>query len=215
MTSEESSVRSRISSEAKSEITSLSGARTGRFMGQVALCWAVIATSIYIAVLANNIFVTLLAIVVIATRQNVFGLLTHEQAHYLGLTSKYGDWICNALVSYPLLILSVENYSKVHLAHHHYFFSQRDPDFHRKSGENWTFPMPRKKLLKLLLKDATGLSLVSTMKGKNNISMGQHYRRKNPTPIWFKLGYFATIATVLTLTHTWIYFLMALDHHLV
>lgn len=66
----------------------------------------------------------------------VLGLLLHEQVHRLGLRSKYGDWIVNLLVAYPIMFTTVEDYAKVHLSHHKYFFTRRDPDFIRKSGKD-------------------------------------------------------------------------------
>ena len=178
------------------------------FLTQALMAWLVILGAIYVGLHAQSIPVTIACIVIIATRQNILGLLTHEQAHYLGLRSKYGDWLCNALISYPLLALSVEGYAKVHLTHHRYFFTQKDPDFLRKNGEDWALPLPRRKLLRLFTKDLLGLSIVDTIIGKNVDVPGYEFARKYPTPRWFKLAYYLTAAWVLTWANVWDIFLL-------
>lgn len=95
------------------------------------------------------------------------GLLMHEQVHMLGLRGRYGDSLANTLVAYPLGG-TVEGYARVHLSHHQHYFSDRDPDFARKSGPDWTFPMPWDRLLRLVLSEITGLSFLKLVKGKRS-----------------------------------------------
>ena len=83
----------------------------------------------------------------------------HDQAHCLGFKARFGDVITNIIAAYPLLVLTVEGYSKVHLSHHRHFFTQDDPDFLRKSGEEWHFPKKMSNLGKLFLRDLFGLNL--------------------------------------------------------
>ena len=148
-----------LSKSAKSEIMNLSRRRPGMFLFHAFLTWAVILGSISLAVWADNLLVSLLAIFVIATRQNVLGLLVHDQAHCLGFKARFGDVITNIIAAYPLLVLTVEGYSKVHLSHHRHFFTQDDPDFLRKSGEEWRFPKKMSNLARLFLRDLFGLNL--------------------------------------------------------
>jgi hypothetical protein len=110
-----------LSKAARREIMNLSRCRPGMFLFHALLTWAVIFGSILLAVRADNLLVSLLAIFVIATRQNVLGLLVHDQAHCLGFKARFGDVITNIIAAYPLLVLTVEGYSKVHLSHHRHF----------------------------------------------------------------------------------------------
>ena len=78
---------------------------------------------------------TVIAVFLVATRQNLLDLLVLERAHLLGYRGRFGDHVVNRFAAYPLLVLTVEGYAQVHLAHHRDYFNASDPDFQRKSGD--------------------------------------------------------------------------------
>ena len=121
------------------EIQQLNGARPLAFTLELVSAWAVIVGIIAWAEYVGSIWATIVAIIVVGTRLNVLGLLVHEQAHLLGYRGRFGDLLVNIFAAYPLLVLSVEGYAQVHLAHHRDYFTEKDPDFLRKSGEEWSF----------------------------------------------------------------------------
>ena len=139
------------------------------FCWELLLAWVSIGAAIFISLWFDRIGVTLLAIVFIATRQNVLALLMHEQTHWLAFRSKWGDRFVNALITYPLL-LTIEGYRRTHLSHHNYYFTNRDPDWLRKQGREWTFPQMVAELFRSFFKDITGLSLWKFLKGKNMLT---------------------------------------------
>ena len=136
----------------------------------------------------------------------MLGLLVHEQAHCLGFPARRGDVIANLLGGYPLLVLTVENYAQVHLSHHKYFFTDRDPDFLRKSGCDWSFPMPAWRFARLLLSDLVGFNVWRLLKGKR--LEGDAFKRPHPTPKWIRLIFYGSVAVALTATNTWHLFLL-------
>src|SRR5437762_13007572 len=75
----DTTIRSQISEETRKKIIRLSGPKPRRFILEAVLAWVAILTSVCIASFSGNIFITLLAIFIVATRQNVLGLLIHEQ----------------------------------------------------------------------------------------------------------------------------------------
>lgn len=198
----------KLSSAARAEIQKLSGNRPRRWLLEAAINWAGIALAIWIGVAAANLFVTLLCIVFIGTRQMVFGLLLHDQVHRLGLRGKYGDWIANSLVGYPLFATTVEDYAKIHLSHHKYFMTSKDPDFIRKSGEEWTFPMRLGRMLRMLAMDITGLNTIKLIKGKTGKPGMEEFKRKNPSPLWLRLVFYAVAAALISWVHGWTVFLI-------
>lgn len=199
----------RILSEAViAEISALNGARPLAFTCQLLAAWAVIGGVILLAIYVNTIWATIIAIFVVATRQNVLGLLVHEQAHLLGYRNKYGDLLVNLFAAYPLLVLTVEDYAQVHLAHHRDYFSENDPDFIRKSGEEWSFPKTRGEIAKLFLGDALGINTLKLIRGKKQPRQGFVFARRYRIPTWVRPAYFVVLAGALTLTGTWGVFLL-------
>ena len=75
-----------------------------------------------------------------------------EQVRYLCYKGKYGDLIVNFFAGYPLFVMGVEGYAKMHLAHHKYYLKENDPDGVNKSGKEWIFPKTKKEMSFFLLR---------------------------------------------------------------
>ncbi|MES2151945.1 MAG: fatty acid desaturase [Pseudomonadota bacterium] len=196
-----------LSITAKREILVLSGARPFRFGAELLFTWVWIAAFMTLGVLVDNLAVTMLCVLLIGTRQTVLALLLHEQVHRLGWRSKYADWVINVLAVYPLFVTSVEDYAKVHLSHHKYCFTKDDPDFLRKAGEEWTFPMSLGKILTIVGRDLSGMNLLRLIRGKTAPKTDE-FTRRNPSPVWLRIGFFVLAATALTLLGGWKVFLI-------
>ena len=199
-----------LSGAVAEEIGRLNGARPLAFTLQLARAWAVIIGAVCLAVYADSMWATLIAIIVVATRQNVLGLLVHEQAHLLGYRNRYGDLMVNLFAAYPLLALTVEGYAQVHLAHHRNYFTDKDPDFLRKSGEEWSFPKTPAKMALLFLSDLFGLNTLKLIRGKRRSAKESEsvFARRHRIPGWVRPAYFALIAGILTWTQAWGIFLL-------
>ena len=72
----------------------------------------------------------------------------------------------NLFAAWPIVVVSIEGYAKIHLAHHAYYFSENDHDFIRKNGKEWTFPMKVRFLFWLFFKDAVGGTFIALLTGK-------------------------------------------------
>jgi fatty acid desaturase len=193
---------------AAAEIARLNGPRPFAFTMQLLIAWAVVVAAIYWASHVDAIWASVIAIVIVATRQNLLGLLVHEQAHLLGYRFKYGDLLVNLFAAYPLLVLTVEGYAQVHLAHHRDYFSDKDPDFVRKSGEEWSFPKSRLQTLKLFVTDALGINTLKLIRGKRDSPQGFAFQRLYRIPRWVRPAYFLAVAGLLTWFHAWPLFLL-------
>jgi fatty acid desaturase len=199
--------KSQLSGQARADIQALIGPKPVAFLLQAFGAWAVIVGVIALAVHIHQLWMTLLAIAIVATRFNIFALLVHEQVHFLGLRGRYGDLIANLLVGYPLLVLTVEGYAGVHLSHHQYYFTDKDPDHRRKSGEDWNFPMSSKRFARLFLSDLFGLTFIKLLKGKR-LPNANIFKRPHPTPAWLRPAYYLAAAALLTYFGGWQIFLV-------
>jgi fatty acid desaturase len=199
--------KSSLSDQARTEILNLNGARPLAFLWQAFGAWAVIIAAISLATHVDNTWISALAIIIVATRFNIFALLVHEQVHFLGLRGRYGDLIADLLVAYPLFGVTVESYAKVHLSHHRFYFTEKDPDHLRKAGVDWTFPMSPSHLAKLLISDVMGLSFIKLLKGKRHENT-DFFKRPRPSPKWTRPVFYLLVAALLTYTGAWSIFLV-------
>jgi fatty acid desaturase len=198
--------RKRLSPQAREQIKLLMRPDPGHFLLQAILAWTLIIAAIVLAEYAQRAWVTALVVVFIATRQNILGLLMHEQCHRIGFRSRLGDYFCNFTCACPLLI-TLEGYRRVHLAHHQCYFTPADPDYRRKQGREWTFPKRVLGLLKLFLQDLTLLSLVKTLRGKQAGKNVPAYWG-GAMPVLVRLAYYALWAALLTWMGWWPEFLL-------
>ncbi|WON74972.1 fatty acid desaturase [Nitrosospira sp. Is2] len=196
--------------EMRAQIRKLVGARAAPFMRQLIGAWCVIIGAISLAIWLDNVWMSLATIFLVATRQNLLGLLVHEQVHRLGSRGRYGDLITNLFAAYPLLVLTVEGYAQVHLAHHKYFYTEKDPDYARKSGTEWSIPMSRGQFARMLLQDILGINIVRLIRSKKleTDSVRDEFRRRYPTPQWVRPTFWIVVAGALSYSGGWVYFLL-------
>ena len=199
-----------LEAEIRAYVMGLVGARPLLFISQLIGAWCVVAVAITLAIWFESIWTSLLAIFLVGTRQNLLGLLVHEQVHRLGSRGRYGDLITNLFAAYPLLVLSVEGYAQVHLAHHKYFYTDKDPDYDRKSGSEWSIPMSRQQLAQLFLSDVLGLNILRLIRSKKPETgrVRDEFHRRNPTPGWVRATFWIIIAAALSYSGGWLYFLL-------
>ena len=132
---------------------------TVRWLLVAALEWTIIITTAAVALRWRYWWVWLPAAIVIGTRQNAFGILTHEGTHKNVARSLFwNDLLANWLVSYPIGV-SAEGFRTAHMTHHARLEMPDDPS---RIGfdtfpDDWHFPTTRWKIFTTLLRDATGI----------------------------------------------------------
>ena len=119
----------------------------------IAHCWGVIVGTWILVGIWTNPLTVLLGIVIIGTRQLGLGILSHDGAHFcLYRNRRLNDWMCEWLLSRPLLGGSIDGYRRSHLKHHRYTQQPEDPDLPLSAP----FPVSRASLLRKILRDLTG-----------------------------------------------------------
>jgi fatty acid desaturase len=181
----------------------LNGSDPKSFTLTLATAWVVIVGAIVTAESIGAWWASVLAILIVATRMNVLGLLVHDQVHMLGYRGRFGDLIVNVFCAYPLLLLTVQGYARVHLAHHRDYFTPRDPDHVRKSGKDWTFPKPPAELMLIAIRDLLGLNLISLIRGKNAEQGLERFARRSVDPAWARPLFALAVIVIVTLTGSW------------
>jgi fatty acid desaturase len=199
-----------LEAELRARVRKLVGARPLPFMRQLIGAWCVIIVAISLAIWLDNVWMSLATIFLVATRQNLLGLLVHEQVHRLGSRGRYGDLITNLFAAYPLLVLTVEGYAQVHLAHHKYFYTEKDPDYARKSGPEWSIPMSHGQFAGMFLQDILGINTLRLIRSKkaNIDGIRDEFRRRHPTSQWVRPTFWTIVAVTLSYSGGWVYFLL-------
>lgn len=177
------------------------------YLFQWCLSWLSVVIAIAVAVRADHIAVTVAAILFVGTRQNLLALLMHEQTHWLGSRSRWGDYFCELFVAYPLMV-TLEGYRGVHLAHHGNYFTDADPDYVRKQGREWTFPQQIGFFAVVVLRDLTGLNVIKNLRSKSLSQPDPTIKARFYPPRWLRPAFLLALCTCLTLTHTWPIFLL-------
>ena len=185
------------------KVHALNGSDPKTFTITLVAAWGVIIAAVYFAERVGTWWASLLAIVLIATRMNVLGLLVHDQVHMLGYRGRYGDLVVNLFCAYPLLLLTVPGYARVHLSHHRDYFTDRDPDHLRKSGQEWTFPKRPRELLSIALRDLLGLNLVKLIYGKNVERGLDKFVRRSVDPAWVRPAFLLAVIAAVAVTGSW------------
>ena len=132
---------------------------TARWLLAAAMEWTIILAALAAAIHWRYWFVWLPAAIVIGTRQNAFGILTHEGTHKnVSHSLFWNDLLANWLVSYPIGV-SAEGFRTAHMTHHARLEMPDDPS---RIGfdafpDDWHFPMTRWKIFVKLLRDISGI----------------------------------------------------------
>jgi fatty acid desaturase len=116
--------------------------------------WGLIVISIAAALWSGHWAVWLVAALIVGRCQHALAVLMHDAAHYRlldhrGLNDFVGQWLCARPIASHLYI-----YRTVHLRHHRYLHTERDPDLSLSAP----FPCGRQSFLRKLLRDASGVS---------------------------------------------------------
>lgn len=174
-----------------------------RGVAQVILEWTIIIAA---AVFCESYFSWPLYILVwalIGGRLLGLGILMHDATHgSLHPNKKVNDFFGDVLCSWPLFI-SLRTYRAKHLAHHKWLNSDKDPDFIGKVDDNWSFPISRWRLFRIMIVQLLGLGVIDTFRVmyKNPV-----VEKKQPAPLWYtltRIGFYLLVIGALVSLGLW------------
>lgn len=193
--SELASVSMRIRPDSLKDLYRINSARA---LAAVAGTWAMIIATIAVALWSHSAIVWLLAIFIIARCQHALMVLAHDAAHFRLLENRFwndlvGHWICFWPVG-----SSLEGYRSVHLRHHRYLHTDKDPDLSLSRPYPATSASWRRKLIR----DISGISelqirgYIKVEHGRSRLARGRLLRDFTPASIARRLallGFFAAL----------------------
>ena len=193
--SELASVAVRIRPERLKELYAI---RPTHALAAVAGTWAAIIATIGLALWSHSAIVWIVAIPIIARCQHALMVLAHDAAHFRLLENRFwndfvGHWICFFPVGG-----SLEDYRSVHLRHHRYLHTDKDPDLSLSRPYPATAASWRRKLLR----DITGISelqirgYIELRNGRSRLARGRLLRDFTPASIARRLLLLAFLATL-------------------
>lgn len=189
------------------ELKRLSVLEPWRTAWAVAADWIVVALAIAVCEATGSWWPYLPAVLVIAGRQHAMAALLHDFAHYRFVADKKAsDWVADLFLAWPLLA-TVEGYRRNHLGHHRYLNTDKDPDWVVKVGSReFTFPQEMRFAVLNLAGYLVGVSTVRDF--RKAFARIKADERSTPGYVALRIGFYAAVAALLTLTGSWTGFLL-------
>lgn len=144
----------------RDEVREFTRVRTWKWLGAAAVEWAIIAAVVAAVVAIGSWWVYIPAVLVIGSRQHALGVLAHDGSHHLVSRNKVvNDLLSDLFAAYPLGFTTA-GFRSTHLKHHAFLETDRDPSkvTIERFPDDWTFPMSRRGLARLVARDLSGLS---------------------------------------------------------
>jgi fatty acid desaturase len=194
------------------DIRRLSRIQPGRAQLRAVVEWALVIAIVYVQHTQLPLFTLPLSLLLIASRQHAMLVLMHDAAHYRAAESRLANEIFGEALAWPMLI-SMRGYRRHHQKHHQQdaLNTVDDPDFERKlrrAPENWRFPMPRARLVTLLLRDVL---LLSTHEYVWEAKDAGNLKRREGGSVAYgvgRLAFFLALVTTVSLLGAWKIYLL-------
>ena len=141
------------------ELMQLGHTNLFRWIGWVVWDWAVIGSSFFVMSRIHNPIIWFVGMVIIGTRQHALAILGHDGTHGLACRNRtLNDFLTNICCFLPFGA-NLNSYRVVHLQHHNYLGSKKDPelDFKKEMAPQWDLPTSKRALALQFFKDLFGL----------------------------------------------------------
>jgi fatty acid desaturase len=157
-----------------------------------------------IAVGTRHLVLYPLVAVVIASRQHALLVLMHDCAHGLAARSRLWNDVLGELLAWPFL-MRMRGYRRHHRLHHvaANINTLKDPDFARKQNDSWAFPLPKRKLVTLLVRDVLLLNVRELIQEGKDAKNYELTTREDRVLFGVQLGAYGLLAGLFTWFGGW------------
>lgn len=140
-------IRKRVSDKSKPLIAQLSRPKPLRSVGLYVLVYLAIGALIGAGIYVDNIWFTALVVVLIAGRQHSLYILNHDASHNALFEDKMlnktvGTVFSNLVMFHHPEAWSFVQWRRVHMLHHKYLFTERDPNYVGRQNRGDTVKAP-------------------------------------------------------------------------
>lgn len=167
--------------------------------------WALIFAAVGIAIASHSALVWIIAAILVGRSQHALAVLMHDAAHFRLLEDrKWNDFVGQWLCAFPIAS-NLYAYRNVHLRHHRYLLTDRDPDLSLSRG----YPVTWESFKRKLVRDALGVSsmvmrgYVTVEEGRPRLSRGNLFYRLTPANVARRAAAAAFIAILFYLGYGW------------
>lgn len=169
--------------------------------------WALIIACFVVSLNIGSPFVWFLSALIISGRQHALLIIMHDASHRLLTNKSLGVLISNLFCSWPLFI-ETEGYRVNHIPHHRYLNTEKDPDLLRKLDREseWDFPMEKKRLLKMFLRDLAGGGLIDNLRAMKKMGANKQQVTRDSKQVISKVGkifYYGLVCSIITYVELW------------
>lgn len=195
------------------KVRELSALNPTKFLLYLYLDWAIIIGAIYLHQIYHYIYIYLFSVIIIATRQQALGVLSHDIVHYRFLNNrKLADLIGNIFMTWPLFF-TIPGYRSMHLRHHSKVNTKEDPDWIRRKGKtDWLYPMTTKKLYIMLFMDISGFNLYQNIQKiflpKSDKKLKDDFINAGKSYYYSMALFYIFSVLIITYFHAWSIFFM-------
>jgi fatty acid desaturase len=165
--------------------------------------WAIIALAITICQVQSGILAYLIAFIIIGSRQQSLLVLVHEAAHGLLFSNRtVNNVVAEIFLAWPVFS-SMRGYRRLHLLHHRFLSTYRDPDWVRSNAERLPHVRNNRELVSLLF----GLDALRRI--TRIFSQIEHQERQQPRQanrfFWTagRLVYYVAVVSVVSVLGVW------------